>query len=547
MYVDAQTISAMLPEIFLIFMATTIYLVGAFVRMPRAWLAITVGAELVAAYLAYFDASGQTAIHGPIIADSFGDTIRWLATSTGLLLVLAGARTAEGKLSTEYLGSLLLVSAGIMLVGRANELVFLFLGLELITIPTYMLLFLGRNGRGTAESTAKYFYLSVLSSVILLYGLSWIYGLSGTTTLVALEPGTKTIQTAFMGAPTALGNIALVLVLAGLGFKIAAVPFHFYAPDVYQGVSHSNAALLSIAPKMAGMVALVRLVVIAMPGSNPMVWQMLLVMAIVTMTLGNVAALWQTDLRRLMAYSSIAHSGYMLIGLAAYTAASTSQAYGGVAAVLFYLCVYSLATVGFFAALSFLGDDEESVRSVSDLAGLAKNQPVIAGAIAIFMFSLAGIPPLAGFWGKLTLLTSSIDVALHHSDPNVGRWFLALAAVGGINAAIAAAYYLRIISVMFFQSNDNRLRGTNGWQAAAVGAAASLIVVLGLWHGHVADPAREAETHLLRRPPQLQMEDDQESDPQKPRSQVTGGRNPIESVVTSAKAPEERQTITYIF
>lgn len=508
MNVDAQTITALLPEMFLIFMAAIIYVVGAFVRMPRAWLAITVAVELIAACLAFRQGGTETAIHGPIIADSFGDIIRWLAASTGLLLVLAGARTAQGKLSTEFLGSLLLVSAGIMLVGRANELVFLFLGLELVTIPTYVLLFLGRNGRGTAESTAKYFFLSVLSSAILLYGLSWIYGLSGTTTLVSLDSNARTIQTAFMGPPTALANVALVLVLAGLGFKIAAVPFHFYAPDVYQGVSHSNAALLSIAPKIAGMVALIRLVVVALPGSNPMLWQLLLVMAIVTMTLGNVAALWQTDLRRLMAYSSIAHSGYMLIGLAAYTAASTPQAYGGVAAVLFYLCVYSLATVGVFAALSFLGDDEESVRSVRDLAGLAKSQPMIAGAIAIFMFSLAGIPPLAGFWGKLTLLTSSIDVALHHSDAKVGKWFLVLGVVGGINAAIAAAYYLRIISTMFFQSTENRLRGTSAWHAAAVGASAALVVVLGLWHGHVADPAREAEASLIHPRPEPESPDD---------------------------------------
>ena len=255
---------------------------------------------------------------------------------------------------------------------------------------------------------------------------------------------------------------------------------------------------------MAGMVALIRLVVIGLPGANAMVWQLLLVMSIVTMTLGNVAALWQRDVRRMMAYSSIAHSGYMLIGLAAYCAATTPQAFGGIAAVLFYLCVYSLATVGFFAAMSFLGDGEESVRSVSDLAGLAKSQPMIAGAVAVFMFSLAGLPPLAGFWGKLTLLTSSIDVALHHSDPNVGKWFLVLAVVGGINAAIAAAYYLRIVSVMFFQSNDNPLRGNSGWQAAAVGATASLVIVLGLWHGHIADPVREAEDSLLHPGPTTQ-------------------------------------------
>jgi NADH-quinone oxidoreductase subunit N len=505
-HVDKETIGQLLPEIFLIFTATTVYVAGAFFRAPRTWLAIAVAAELIAALLIFRDSGTDAAIYGPVLADSFGDIIRWLAATTGLLLILSGTRTAKSNLSTEYLGSMLLVSAGIMIVGRANELVLLFLGLELITIPTYVLLFLGRNGRGTAEATAKYFFLSVLSSAILLYGLSFVYGLAGTTTMVSFDPLDRTIQSAFMNTPTALGGIALVLVLAGLGFKIAAVPFHFYAPDVYQGVSHSNAALLSIAPKMAGMAALIRLVLIGLPGSNPMVWQLLLVIAIITMTLGNVAALWQKDLRRLMAYSSIAHSGYMLIGLAA-AAASPNQAYGGVAAVLFYLCVYSLATAGFFAATSFLGDDEESVRHVDDLAGLSQSQPLIAAAIAVFMFSLAGIPPLAGFWGKLTLLTSSVDVAIHSVDPTVAKWFFVLAIVGGINAAIAAAYYLRVISTMYFQRNSNPLRGTGGWQAAAVGAAALLVILLGLNQGHIADAARDAESSLVRPLPSVEQVD----------------------------------------
>lgn len=498
MYVDAQTLTALLPELLLILVASLTYVGGAFLHAPRCWMAVAVATQLTAAYLSFFQGGNDPIIHGPILADSFGDTVRWLATSSGLLLILAGARTAQGKLSTEYLGSLLLISAGIMIVGRANELVMLFLGLELITIPTYVVLFLGREGRGTAESTAKYFYLSVLSSAILLYGLSWLYGLSGTTTLVSLDSDESTIQTAFSGTPSLLANIALVLVLAGLGFKIAAVPFHFYAPDVYQGVSHSNAALLSVAPKMAGMVAIIRLVLTGLPGMSPVAWQLLLVLSVISMTLGNVAALWQQDLRRLMAYSSIAHSGYMLMGLAAAAATSTIPAYGGIAAVLFYLCVYSLATIGFFAAISFLGQDEEAVRGVNDLTGLAKSQPMTAGAIAIFLFSLAGLPPLAGFWGKLTLLTSSIDVALHHDNSQIGSWFLVLAVIGGVNAAIAAAYYLRIISVMFFQSSSAPLRGNDGWQAAAVGAAASLIIVLGLWQGHIADPARDAENSLVR-------------------------------------------------
>lgn len=199
-----------------------------------------------------------------------------------------------------------------------------------------------------------------------------------------------------------------MLTLAGLCFKIAAVPFHFYAPDVYQGTAHPNAALLSVMPKAAGLVALVRILVIAMPHMEPHSWRVVLVISVLTMTLGNVMAFWQDDLRRLLAYSSIAHSGYMLIGLA--VSLATGQVAGrwsGLAALWFYLATYAAATIGSFALLEHLGRADRRIDAVEELAGLGRTRPPAAAVLAVCMFSLAGIPPLAGFWGKLLVFGST--------------------------------------------------------------------------------------------------------------------------------------------
>ena len=248
------------------------------------------------------------------------------------------------------------------------------------------------------------------------------------------------------GVAAILGTL---LILAGLCFKIAAVPFHFYAPDVYQGTTHTNAALLSVLPKAAGMVVLVRLLVMTLPGVPPHV---VVVLSVLTMTVGNVIALWQNNLRRLLAYSSVAHAGYMLIGLS--VALANPGALGewdGLSAILFYLCVYAVATIGAFAALEYLGRRDAQVDSIDELAGLGSTRPLVAAAMAVFMFSLAGIPPLAGFWGKLSLFFSALSVNSPAGE-SLRPWFVTLAVVGALNAAVAAAYYLRIISVMYFRT-----------------------------------------------------------------------------------------------
>ncbi|HJT32269.1 MAG TPA: NADH-quinone oxidoreductase subunit N, partial [Pirellulales bacterium] len=340
-----------------------------------------------------------------------------------------------------------------------------------------------------------YFFVSVLSSALTLYGFSFLYGIGGSTDLAALQAA----LTDSASRMSSLGMVALVLVFAGIGFKITAVPFHFYAPDVYQGTTNGNAGVLAVLPKIAGFVALMRIVAVAMPGLEAYGWKIALVLSVFTMTLGSVLGLWQDNIRRLLAYSSIGHAGYMLIGLAvglaaARPAAGEAAAFDGLGALLFYLALYALATTGAFAALTFLGGDGKQIDDVDELAGLGRSHPLTAIFLAIFMFSLAGIPPLAGFWGKFTIFGSALNLdEAGLAEPRIRTWFLALAVIGVLNAAIAAAYYLRIVAVMYFRSPVQTPRGTGG-RGAAISAAlcAVLIVLLGVFPSPLVSEATEA-------------------------------------------------------
>ncbi len=419
--------------------------------------------------------------------DDFSSAIRWSVLALGLALVMMASRTVTGSLVTEYLGSLLLMIAGLMLVAVAKDLVLVFVGLELVSIPTYVILYLGRGGTSAQEATTKYFFLSILSSALLLYGFSFLYGVAGSNELTAAA---RALMAPAADAPglVIFAKIALVLIFAGLGFRITLVPFHFYAPDVYQGTSHLNAGILAVVPKIAGLTALVRIVVAGLAGPEQSLhqlagfgWEVALTLSLVTMTLGNLVALWQQNIRRLLAYSSIAHAGYMLIGIAVGLAvaggAGDIATIDGIGAMMFYVLVYAVATLGVFALLAWLGDGERQVNTVDDLAGLWRNHPWAAAVMAIFMFSLTGLPPLAGFWGKFSLFLGALGIDAGGGQSSVGLrpWFLALAIVGVINAAISAGYYLRVVSVMFFRPSLTVPAAQGG-----VGAAATAVVCAGL-------------------------------------------------------------------
>ncbi|MEX2139752.1 MAG: NADH-quinone oxidoreductase subunit N [Pirellulales bacterium] len=513
---DDVTIKLLAPEIVLIGIATLIYLAGAFARpgfRPLGFALLGLFGAAVA-MLATRDLSGgmlayppETMLSGPLVMDLFGHTARWGILIAGGLLVLLADRPREERQAAEYTGSLLLIIAGLMLAATANDLVLLFMGLELVSIPTYVVLYLGKRGPAAQEATTKYFFLSVLSSAVLLYGFSFLYGLGGSSRLDIIA-GALREQYAEAGSLGPFASVALILVFAALAFRLAAVPFHFYAPDVFHGTSNANAGLLSTLPKAAGLVVLIRLLLGAMPGIEPLAWKLALVVSVLTMTLGNVVALWQSNIRRLLAYSSIAHAGYMLIGLSVGLAqvaiapsAEPQEAIGvnGIGTALFYLAVYAVATLGTFAALAYLSTERKSVDDLDELAGLSQTHPFIAGAIAVFMFSLAGIPPLAGFWGKFALFSGTIDLGAPVGGDwtELQQWFFALAIIGVANAAIAAAYYLRIVATMYFRSPETaaapvpaaRPAGVRQEPEPALATAMALVLVIGMgiFPGRVID------------------------------------------------------------
>lgn len=505
---STDTIYRLLPEAILIVVASCIYLGGAFGGGRRLWAGVAVAAVLIAGVALFQQgptpdtSTGPAAIHDATLAltvggqiDGLGQYVRWLALVVGLALVLLSSHPDDDLQAPELIGTLVLAVAGAMLVAATRDLVLIFLGIELISIPTYVLLYLGRRDAASPEAAAKYFFLSVLSSALTLYGFSFLYGIGGSTDLAALQ----TALTASDSRMSSLGMVALALVFAGIGFKITAVPFHFYAPDVYQGTTNGNAGVLAVLPKIAGFVTLVRIVAVAMPGLEAYGWKIALVLSVFTMTLGSVLGLWQDNIRRLLAYSSIGHAGYMLIGLAvglaaARPAAGEAAAFDGLGALLFYLALYALATTGAFAALTFLGGEGKQIDGVDELAGLGRSHPLTAIFLAIFMFSLAGIPPLAGFWGKFTIFGSALNLdEAGLADPRIRTWFLALAVIGVLNAAIAAAYYLRIVAVMYFRSPVQTPRGAGG-RGAAIAAAlcAVLIVLLGVFPSPLVSEATEA-------------------------------------------------------
>ena len=506
---STESVWLLAPEIVLAAVAVLIYIAGAFVQTRRVWGWIALGGVIASAVALATSGAGGV-LGGSIPMQPLADYVRWLALAVGALFVLMALLPLATSGTSEYLGSLLLTVVGVMLVAGAGDLILLFVGLELVSIPTYIILYLGRRDAESQEAAAKYFFLSILASGMLLYGLSFLYGAAGSTDLEAIRGALAAGAGDAAGFPN-LAGVALALVFAGLGFKIAAVPFHFYAPDVYEGTTHTNAALLSVVPKIAGVIGLVKVVAVGMTGVaslSAFPWAVPMALAVLTMTFGNVMALWQDNVRRLLAYSSIAHAGYMLIGLSVYlgTASPTAVRWDGVGALLLYLVVYAVATIGTFAALTCLGRRQKQIDSVEELAGLGWTpgtiRPLLAWAIAVFMFSLAGIPPLAGFWGKLAVFASALSV-----DGDDRWWFVVLAIIGVLNAAVAAAYYLRIVSVMFFRLplGTPPTREEAGGAFAASMLCVALVIIIGLTPGmwihdaHQASPGHAAS--LAESPP----------------------------------------------
>jgi NADH-quinone oxidoreductase subunit N len=410
----------------------------------------------------------------PVVFDQFALLIRALSLLGGAILVLTCWDEVPDEQAADFHACLLLIIAGMNFTGMASELITLFLAMELTSIPTYVILYLPRTDPPAQEAAMKYFFLSIFSSAFLLFGFSYFYGLTGTTNLRALCSALQNGRAA--AEPHELPGVALmalVMVLAGLGFRISAVPFHFYAPDVYQGTTTSLAAMLAFVPKLVGFAALIRVLgfvlsegpnaagvlVAEVSPSLPLGDQapfLFWIVAAVTMSLGNLLALLQDNVKRMLAYSSVAHAGYMLMGLAVAPKLTSDSIVpvGGVQAVLFYIVAYSAMTIGAFAILSWLSTRDRSVETVDDLAGLARGHPGVALLMVLFLFSLIGVPLTAGFLGKLWLFVGVLGVRSFPDDiPSLAqqRLFVTLGLIAAINAAIGAWYYLRIATVMYLR------------------------------------------------------------------------------------------------
>jgi NADH-quinone oxidoreductase subunit N len=450
-----QSVIILAPEVLLLLTATAMMTAGAFVRLSaRAWFAVALTAVAVATLLLVVIANQTTDVYASIaLNDAFSYFGRMVLLLMGLVVTALAYDQVDNARAAEYFGSLLMIQAGSMLVAASNELVFLFVGLELVSIPTYLLLYLPRRTVTTQEAATKYFFLSIFSSALLLFGLAYLYGLTGISNLKAMAYLVGHVATA---PEPHFALIALVFVMAGLGFRVAAVPFHFYAPDVYEGSPTIIAGLLSWVPKAIGFLAMLRTITAVFSAADPagelahkgvlLAW----LLAVPTMTLGNTLALSQNNLRRLLAYSSIAHAGYLLIGIAV-AFQDDPAALGmisGAESVLYYLVTYPLMTLGVFGVIILLSSPERRVETVDDLSGLARTHPMVAFAMAICLFSLAGIPPLAGFWGKLFVFASALSATGGKSS----GLFWSLAVIGAINAAIGAYYYLRIVVGMYFRN-----------------------------------------------------------------------------------------------
>ncbi len=394
--------------------------------------------------------------------DAFARFVKMIVLiATAGALLLSSTDMREGKyLKFEYPVLALLATAGMLMMISANDLIALYFGLELQSLALYVMAAFRRDDVRSSEAGLKYFVLGALSSGMLLYGASLTYGFTGATNFNDIA--TVALQ---KGAGQNIGLIfGLVFLLVGLAFKISAVPFHMWTPDVYQGAPTPVTALFAAAPKAAAFALLTRLMITAFGGIKPQWQQVLVFIAIASMAIGALGAIGQTNIKRLMAYSSIANMGFALVGLAA---ASPE----GIQGVLIYLAVYLVMTLGAFAVILCMRRESGPVEGIDDLAGLSTTNPGMAATMALMMFSLAGIPPLAGFWGKYYVFLAAVKANL---------WPLAI--LGVIASVIGAFYYIRIVIVMYVNaaSADAKMRFRPvPYREGAVMAISCLIIALG--------------------------------------------------------------------
>jgi NADH-quinone oxidoreductase subunit N len=424
-----------LPEIVLAVGAMLLLMVGAF-RDERAIKGIDGAAILLlivaGVIVALLPAGRLVTFDGSFVVDGFARFLKLLALTGSAAAILMSSHylAAEKRQRFEYSILILLSTTGMLMLISAADLIALYLGLELMSLALYVVAAIDRDSVRSTEAGLKYFVLGALSSGMLLYGASLVYGFTGTVTFAGIA---KAVSQAGSGHVNLGLVFGLVFLFAGFCFKVSAVPFHMWTPDVYEGAPTPITAFFAAAPKVAGIAMFVRTTIVAFPGVLSQWQQIVVFVAIASMALGAFAAIGQRNIKRLMAYSSIGHMGFALVGLAA----GTQE---GVQGVLVYMAIYVAMTLGTFACILSMRRDGQMVENISDLAGLARTKPAMAFLFAMLLFSLAGIPPLAGFFAKFYVFLAAIKAGL-----------FTLAVIGVVTSVVGAYYYLTIVKIMYFE------------------------------------------------------------------------------------------------
>ncbi|TVR82283.1 MAG: NADH-quinone oxidoreductase subunit NuoN [Rhodospirillales bacterium] len=469
---DILNLLPALPEIFLVLVGMALLMVGVFGRDPEGsvadqaavarlvnHLAIAALAVTLVLVLAVAPDARITTFGGMFVLDGYAVFFKVLVLIASVLSLLLSRQYLELVQSSRFEYSALIVfsAVGMMMMISANDFLALYIGLELQSLCLYVIATFQRDEVRSSEAGLKYFILSSLASGILLYGITLIYGFSGTINFDVLGE----VFAGYGGEVPPLGILTgLMFILAGLAFKVSAVPFHMWTPDVYEGAPTPATAFFSVGPKLAAVALLMRVMMEPFGGLVDQWQQVIVLISIASMLVGAFAAIVQTNIKRLMAYSSIGHVGYALMGLAAGSEA-------GVRGVMIYMAIYLFMNLGAFACILSMRRRDTMVMGIGDLAGLSKTQPLVALALAVFMFSLAGVPPVAGFFAKLYIFFAAVDAGL-----------VVLAVIGVLSSVVAAYYYLRIVKIMYFdeatQPLDRAVSREVGWVMLATGVVVLL-------------------------------------------------------------------------
>jgi NADH-quinone oxidoreductase subunit N len=477
----------LLPELILSALVLVVITVDLFLSRANKWLLtpLTVAGLVVAgAALIPVWGTNDTVYDGFYVVDDLSLFFKGATIVIGIFSALfAPAYLVSRRLPLgEFNAMLLFALIGMCVLASSSDLITLFIGLELMVMPGYLLTGFHKTDRYSNEGGLKYFLLGSFASAILLFGVAWIYGLTGTTSIAG-------IARALEGQMSGALLVAVGFLTVGGTFKIAAVPFHYWTPDAYQGAPTPITGYLSVGPKLGAFALLVRVFAEALAPLRADWLGIFLVLTVLTMTVGNVIALTQVNVKRMLAYSSIAHTGYIMAGLAAYAAAPTREvAQRGIESILFYVLGYGVMNIAAFAVVGMLQRDQTRFGGLNSFAGLASRAPARAAAMAILLLSLTGIPPTVGFFAKLYVLLATVDAGL--------QW---LAVVIVLNAALAAYYYLRVIVTMYMRDPEAEPAPIDASPLGSIALALSVVgvVVLGLFPGPILDLLRASAASLF--------------------------------------------------